>query len=179
MSAARQKKMSSHLPVLELLFKYSDIKTVFEYGCGNHSTNFFVSHAQSVVSVEMNRIAWVEKLKKEIKSDKLNLLFIKGLEAIEYFKSTNKSYDLVFVDGDGQLRRNCASNAFGRAETIVVHDINLTWKRWRHKGWLSMEVPGEYKIITMNLAYPATTVYTKNQKLFDELKKENSILIRG
>jgi len=179
MSDRRQRMMSSHLGVLELIFKHSNVKSVFEYGCGNYSTNFFIKNAESIISVEMNRMAWVDKLKNEIKSDKLNLLFIRGLAAIEYFKSTNKTYDLVFVDGDGRLRLNCVFNSFGKAETIAVHDVNLTWKRARHKGWLNMEVPGDYKVITMNIAYPSTTVYTRNDNLLTELKKENDVVIGG
>lgn len=176
--AIRQKKMASHLPVLELIFNHSDVRNVFEYGCGIYSSSFFVNHAESVISVEMNKKAWYDKVKKEIKSEKFNLLFISGLNAIEYFKSTNKNYDLVFVDGDGVLRKDCVYNAFGKADTIAVHDVDLTWKRWKHKGWLDMVVPNDYKVITMKTEEPSTTVYTKNQKLFDELKKEKSVCVK-
>lgn len=78
MSIWRQAKHTSHLPVLELIFKYANIKNVFEYGCGSFSTKFFVDHAPSVTSVEMNKKTWYEKVKSEIISDKLNLSFISG-----------------------------------------------------------------------------------------------------
>jgi hypothetical protein len=177
MSESRQKKHASHLPVLELIFKYSNIKDVFEYGCGSYSTNFFVNNAENIISIEMNRKIWYDKIKSEIVSDKFNLLYIEGIAAIEYFKSTDKNYDLVFVDGDNKLRRDCAYNSFGKAETIAVHDVNLTWRRWKHRGWSIEDVPSSYKTIVMDIANPATTVYTKNEKLFNELQKEKSIVI--
>lgn len=176
MSESRQRKHSSHLPVLELLFKYSKINDVFEYGCGVYSTNFFVEHAKTVTSIEMNKQIWYDKISKEIQSDKLKLLFIDdGEKSIEYFKSTNKIYDLVFVDGDSKFRKDCAYGSFGLAETIAVHDVNLTWKRWKHKGWSVEDVPHPYKAISMNIACPSTTVYTKNCDLFNNLKNQNII----
>jgi hypothetical protein len=182
MSESRQRKHDSHLPVLELIFKHSSIKDIFEYGCGSYSTNFFVKNAKSITSVEMNREIWYNKMKSEISSDKLNLLFIKGgPDSIEYFKSTGKIYDLVFVDGDNSSRKDCTYASFGKSETVAVHDVNLTWRRWKHRGWSDFEkcVPSDYKIIVMNMDYPATTVYTKNDHLFLELQKEKSIVIRG
>lgn len=177
MSEARQKKHASHLPVLELIFKNSDIKDVFEYGCGVYSTRFFVDHAKTVISVEMNRKIWYDKIKLEIVSDNFNLLYIEGADAIKYFNSTNKIYDMVFVDGDNASRRACAYNSFGKAETIAVHDVNLTWKRWKHRGWSVADVPSPYKTIVMDVGNPATTVYTKNLSLFNELRKEKSIVM--
>ena len=180
MSVWRQAKHTSHLPVLELIFKHSNIKDVFEYGCGDYSTKFFVDHAQAVTSVEMNKKAWYEKVKSNIASDNLNIMFIDGGPAsIEYFKSTDKVWDLVFVDGDRVSRKDCVINAFGKAEIIAVHDIHLTWKRCIHRGWKNIVVPDIYKIITMDF-YPGTTVYTLNKSLFEELKKHpKGIVIRA
>ena len=81
MSISRQRKYASHLPVMELLFKYSDIKNVFEYGCELYSTKFFIDHALSITSIEMQNQKWHDKIKKELISDKLNLQCMVGNDA--------------------------------------------------------------------------------------------------
>ena len=180
MSLKRQKKYMSHLPVLKLIFEVCDIKTVFEYGCGIHSTSFFLEHSEFVTSVEMNHLKWYDKLKSEMKSDKLDLSFRLTHEAIDYFKSTNKNYDLIFVDGDRDLRKECVITAVNKTDIITLHDVDLTWRRFTHKGWLKVndEIPENYRIITMQLENPSTTVYTSNLQLFDFLKQYNSTVIR-
>ena len=175
----RQLCHASHLPVLELLFQHAQIKNVFEYGCGNFSTNFFITHAESVTSVEMNKIRWYEEIKNNLASDKLTILFKQGQEAIDYFNGLDKKFDLVFIDGDGRSRKDCTQNTMKKSDIIAVHDIDLTWRRWRNRGWLKLEVPDNYKIITMNLDYPAVTIYTTNDALFTELKKHKSFVIKG
>lgn len=174
MNISRQRKYGSHLPVMELLFKYSDIKNVFEYGCGLYSTKFFIGHALSITSIEMQNKKWYDKIKKELISDKLNLQCMVGNEdAISYFNSTTAKYDFVFVDGIE--RQKCVMAAIGRSDIIAVHDIGL---RAMKKEWHLVKVPENYGIIIMGIDYPSTTVFTSNKNLFNNLGKHPSVIIK-
>jgi len=173
----RQKKYASHLPVLKLIFDFVDVKNVFEYGCGIYSTKFFTERASLVTSVEMTRVEWYEKVKKEIVSDKLNLLFMLGDTAsVDYFNKETTKYDMVFVDG--QARLDCTKNAFGKTDIIVIHDLSARWYGRKSHGWVTMNVPNDYKMIIMNIAHPPTAIYTSNEKLFNELKKYKSTVFK-
>lgn len=170
-----ERKYKSHLPVLKLIFDFVNIKNVFEYGCGKYSTRFFVNNSMSVTSVEMQHLEWYEKIKKEIVSDKLELLCKIGeTDAIEYFKTKNYQYDLIFVDGIA--RENCVRSAFRKTEIIVIHDISLI--RWDQKWKDLVKIPENYYVIIMTIAFPHTSVITSNVDLFCHLKKFKGIIIK-
>jgi hypothetical protein len=61
-----KRKYASHLSTLEIIFAHSNIKDVFEYGCGRYSTKFFIDHANTVTSVEMHHEKWSNRVKKGI-----------------------------------------------------------------------------------------------------------------
>jgi hypothetical protein len=171
---SRERKYRSHLPVLKLIFDFVSIKSVFEYGCGLYSTGFFVSNANKVISVEMQNKNWYKKVKENIISDKLDLHCKLGeLDAIEYFKSNNSYYDLVFVDAIA--RENCIINAIGKSKIMVVHDLSLV--RWNERWQNKVIIPNDYQVIVMEIESPPTTVITSNGELFSYLRGfKNSIV---
>jgi hypothetical protein len=177
MGKGRQAKYASHLPVLELLFKYSNIKDVFEYGCGSYSTKFFIDNAISVTSIEMNSLKWYNNIKLKLMSDRLNLLCMIGeTEGIEYFNKVNKRFDLVFVDGDARL--DCVKSAFGKSDIIAVHDLGLRHFGKKKDGWTILNAPDSYKIIVMRIKTTPTTIYTSSEGLFNQLKKYECVVIK-
>lgn len=175
---AREARHQSHLPVLDIIFKNTNVKSVFEYGSGLYSTRFFVDHAESVTTVEMNKIRWYQFAKDNLELPNAQILYLFKHEAVDYFVSNGKNYDLVFVDGDRELRKDCVQGAMNRAPIIVVHDIDLTWRRYIHRGWKDIIVPDNYRIITMQIDYPSTTVYTSDENLFNILKTCKSVVIK-
>lgn len=160
-------KYATHLPILQYIFKTVQIKTVFEYGCGLYSTRFFIDNAEKVESVEMQDEKWFQRIYNEIDSKKLTLsLMIGENDAIQYFKSLNKKYDLIFVDGIA--RENCIKESFHKSDIIVVHDTNRKTCRFYQKTIL---IPNTYKFINICKYKPATGIYTNNYNLFDCAEK--------
>ena len=63
--------VQSHVPIFLKLFKTFDIKSVFEYGIGLHSTPLFVENCDRVLSIEMNTHAldgmlWYDKVVQDL-----------------------------------------------------------------------------------------------------------------
>lgn len=166
----RINKYASHLPVLEAIFKFRSINTVFEYGCGYYSTKFFVDHAKEVESIEMCDATWYERVEEEFgKRKNLSLKCMLGRNcAIDYFRNNGKNYDLIFVDGFGKTRSECVEHAFNRAPIIVVHDFgNYASKKLYHNGIFNL--PESYKFVKVCKANPCTGVYTNDLSLYNGL----------
>ena len=160
-------KCGTHLPILEQIFRIVPIKRVFEYGCGLYSTKFFVDHCEYVESVEMQSQEWYEKIRTELPSPKLSLKCMLGaVDAITYFDSLNKDFDLVFVDGHKHSRENAINHAFNRSPTIVVHD---TGRRALRRHAASVRVPEGYTFKNICRYKPYTGVFSNNPYLMKEL----------
>lgn len=172
----REHKYRSHLPVLKIIFDFTSIQNVFEYGCGLYSTKFFVEHAGKITSIEMQSQQWYDKVKKNIISDKLELFCKLGeTDAIEYFKKLNRQYDLIFVDGI--VREDCVRNAIGQSDIIVVHDLSLI--RWEQKWKNIVAISDPYCAIIMELEWPNTAVITSNKELLLHLQEFKSTIAGG
>jgi len=169
---SKKKRYSSHLIVLDAIFKSVSIKNVFEYGCGLYSTKFFVDNAISVESVEMQSQEWYEKIKNEMANTSKNLslkCMLGADDAIKYFDQLNKKYDLVFVDGwGGQGRVKCVEHAFNKTPIIVVHDV---YCKKPNKYIKNMKVDSKYKYIEIEVRKPHTGIYTTNINLINKIKE--------
>ena len=160
---------SSHLEILDFVFKNVKVKTVFEFGCGLYSTNFFVDNAKKVTSVEMQSEDWYNKVKSEIKSRKLDISYKPGpQDAITSFVASDKKYDLVFVDGHEASRIDCVNASFDKATTMVIHDTNDFFIRHMFRA---INFKNDFQFINIRKNYPATGVFTNNKVLIDRLKE--------
>lgn len=146
---------STHLPLLNNLFGQITCSSIFEYGMGSFSTPLFCEKAEKVVAVEMQSIDWYEKIKNTIKTDNLDLHCMLGpTDAVTYFKSLNKFFDLVFVDGHIESRWLCINEAFSKTKIIVAHDTQQPVYQW-HK----IKVPAGWRSYTDRRQSPWTTVW--------------------
>ena len=157
----------SHLPTLRYLIEHYNIKSVFEFGCGLYSTNLFVDCCTEVYSCEMQSNNWYEKIKKQfIHKHNLTINFYDEQDnpnvdaqflAINYFKSLNKFFDLVFVDGHKDSRWLCINECQKYTNIIVTHDTednqNYHWDR------INLEDCWQKHIITDD--HPWTTYWIK------------------
>jgi len=140
----------SHLGLLKIIFNSFNIKTVLEFGMGDHSTAFFLKQDCELFSIEQQEKAWFDKCNKNFGDNKkwtsLFLPFPERIEDIEY----PKDLDFVFVDGHNLSRSNCVNFMFGKCKLIAAHDYEK--KRFYH--WKNIVVPSDYRKI----------VYTENLK---------------
>ena len=146
---------STHIPILEELFKANNIKTVFEFGTGLYSTKLFSENCDSVISCEMQSEEWFDKVSENFSN--YNNVSIECLigptGAIDHLSQLNKRFDMIFVDGHGATRWHAINVASEFTDLIVSHDtetpsynwhlINLegTWIRTDHRGhvpWTSV-----------------------------------------
>lgn len=96
---------------------------IFEYGSG-YSTLFFSSLVDRVVSVEYSQ-DWYEKLKKQITSDRIKLIYQKYQENGEYcrlIEREGETFDIVVIDGRDRVR--CALNSISALSEkgVIIFD---------------------------------------------------------
>ncbi|HTD39436.1 MAG TPA: hypothetical protein VK671_02360 [Mucilaginibacter sp.] len=96
---------------------------VFEYGSGN-STLYYSKYVGSVDSVESD-LFWYDKIKNTMPGN-VNLFYCELTDDdgayCRYANQTNKSYDLIIVDGGDRV--NCCKQSIGtlKAEGVLVLD---------------------------------------------------------
>ena len=118
---------ATHLPTFEQLFKYNDIKTVLEFGCGLYSTKFFKDMGCSLTSIEMQHEAWRDRVLGLLPDADIRL----ALGAMEWQKLPLKDrYDLIFVDGHADSRPECLMWAKDHTDLIVAHDTEHNYYMW-------------------------------------------------
>ena len=167
----------THYPVLAELIENFDIKDVAEFGTGFFSTGLFTEKCDSVLSIEMQYRDWFEKVKEKysdsIDSGVLDIQCIiedSGLESIEFIKTEfpKRKYDLVFVDGAGGSRPNCANFAKGVTDIIVCHDTE-----YPGYGWSDILVNGKWKWLDIKMYGTWTSVMTKRKDVIDFVENMN------
>jgi hypothetical protein len=149
----------SHLPALRWVFSKQKINTVFEFGCGNHSTDLFVTTCNKVESYEMQSEQWYKDILAKYK-EKSNFIlkFMLGPDlAIEHLKQQTAKYDLIFVDGHGETRWKAVNIAFDKTDLIVVHDTEEGGYQW----W-KIEQPQNWTRIEVKIFPVWTTIFFKN-----------------
>lgn len=145
-----QYTVQSHVPIFKKLFSTFDIKSVFEYGIGLHSTTIFVENCEKVVSVEMNTHemngqTWYEKVVQEIGDlENWEHMEMHGPDkAVSYAKRrfATEPFDLVFADGYGSSRHEQANSGIGMARFVVAHDSqhDHTRRGWRKEDYIQVD----------------------------------------
>ena len=166
----------THYPVLAELINKFKIQNVLEFGAGNYSTGLFVENCSKVLSIEMQNIEWFEKVKEKfIDNIDSGLLTIKcildydGLSSIEYLNTIpNNKFDMVFIDGAGESRYNCANYAKSITDIIVCHDTEYPGYHWEN-----IIIDGSWIWIDIKIYDTWTSVMTKNKKVIKYIKSFN------
>jgi len=154
---------STHLVLLNKLFDQFTPSSIFEYGMGLYSTPFFLEKADEVISVEMQYQDWYDRINEEFADDKFTCVCKLGpTEAIDYFESLDRDFDMVFVDG--VTRWLCINKAFSKTKVIVTHDTEHTSPTY---GWDRVDVPEDWVTFTDAVRNPYTTIYYHNSLNLD------------
>lgn len=152
-----EEKYSSHLYILEKIYKILPIESVLEFGMGFYSTTFFVENSKKITSIEMQTEDWFNKVKEKIKSDKWKGILSLGENSFRNLTFEDK-YSLCFVDGIN--RADCINFLQNKTEIIVAHDTEAGCNWYNN-----VKLPKEFKIFDFNEKIPATTIYSKNEIL--------------
>ena len=157
---------ASHLPVLYYLGTRVKVASVFEFGCGVFSTQFFVDWISEVESVEMQHQEWYDKIKLvhgQCEKFKISCM-IGPEEAIDYFSSLSRRWDMVFVDGHGESRWKAVNSAFNKTDLIVAHDTEDPRYHWDR-----VAVPAYWHRLDFKQLPVWTTVFVKQgHSFYDE-----------
>jgi len=143
-----------------MLYNKMSIAKVFEFGCGNYSTAFFIERGSDVTAIEMQDVNWFNTIKQKF-ADHRSLTLqcrIGPWDAITQLKKEqDKSYDLVFVDGHGASRHGAINTAFDKTNVIVAHDTEEPGYHWE-----LVEMPDTWtKFSTTNEGAQTTLYITK------------------
>tara|TARA_R110002110_G_scaffold96358_4_gene248299 strand:- start:452 stop:946 length:495 start_codon:yes stop_codon:yes gene_type:complete len=123
---------STHLPILKNIIDNTDIKSVFEFGSGLHSTQLFAENCDDVITCDIDE-EWYNTISDKFKDYK-NVSPIlhkdhewgsKTPESIAYLKQLNRRFDLIFIDcGDAPTRPHCVNAASKFTDLIIAHDTD-------------------------------------------------------
>jgi len=134
---------------------------VLEYGVGEASTVWLLSHGYEVTSVELNR-EWVKRVISVV-PPKYQTAWRVHMVTDERQYVVDRHYDAVFVDGGNHLHRvpvaqMCMDS--GLTDHILMHDTESAVYRWKdlvmREGWHKANC---------TLYTPWTTVLTKDAEL--------------
>ena len=120
--------------MLETILETGRVRHVLEFGIGEGSTPLFVEKCESLVSVESNDLAWLERISKLVgTSDNWEQVVALGpcrwmVELPKRFP--DRTYDLVFVDGHGDSRHAQMLYGFNVAPIVVCHDTETSSFNW-------------------------------------------------
>lgn len=160
----------THYPILAELLDKFNLEHVLEFGTGFFSTGIFVEKAKKVVSIEMQYVDWYDKVKekysKYVDSGVLSIECIiedSGLQSIQHISSNyDKPFDMVFVDGAGGSRFNCANYAKSMTDLIICHDTEYHGYHWDR-----IVVDGDWVWIDVKIYGTWTSVMTTRKDIID------------
>lgn len=169
----------THLPILEVvcdtLEKSGSNSSIYEYGMGMFSTKLFEKRFHDVISVEMQDESWFLKMKNEKMGENVQLYcFLGATAAIDFFKSINKCFSCIFVDGHGATRWQCINEAFYKTDIIVTHDTETFGYHWNR-----VKLPKDYVWIDIIDYNPWTSVITRNADLISAVSDKFKTRIRN
>ena len=112
----------SHIPILKAVLRSTNPKRVLEYGAGEHSTAWILSHpgVETVVSYEPDD-DWRAKI-RDVHRDDHRLRFTKSKDHCPV------NFDLIFIDdGTKQADRlETIEHVLSQAHpTVVIHDADV------------------------------------------------------
>ena len=159
-------RYATHIPLLTKLFEFKDCPVVFEFGTGFASTPFFLNHALTLVSLEMQSEEWFEKVRSTIQPHAhvdWQLSCRLGPESYDYLLESKERFDLLFVDGHGESRPECINAGFDlKIPHIVVHDTE-----YPGYGWERVRQPEHYYCYIFKEFANWTSLYTLDKDLYD------------
>lgn len=96
---------SSHVPIFKWIFSTLKISSVFEFGCGNYSTELFIKNCKVVESVEMQSTEWFNIISNKYRGVPNHTIqcLLGPYAGIEHFNSQNKIWDMVYNHFDKYL----------------------------------------------------------------------------
>lgn len=150
---------STHLPALKAVFSSRKINSVFEFGTGEYSTQFFCDNATEVVSCEMQDETWFHRMRNKHANDPhVDIRCLLGkTPAIAYLEELDLRFDLIFVDGHGWTRWAQVNTAKRFTDVIVAHDTEDPIYEWER-----VELPdSEWNKTVYSDVVPHTTVWTR------------------
>lgn len=121
---------ATHLPTLCNILNLNNIKSVFEFGCGNNSTLLFADKCEEVIAIEMQNESWYQEMKSKVGNNVKLLCQIGPTQAIETLETYDRKFDLIFVDGHGDSRWKAINVASKYTDIIVAHDTETPSYRW-------------------------------------------------
>jgi hypothetical protein len=129
--------VGSHIPVLDLVKRLSNIKGILEFGSGIYSTNKLLEFPclEQLTSYEDSK-PWFGKI-AIIRDEKFNLVFAEDLLSIARTVSLDK-FDLIFIDccdstKDSKPERAAVIKAIAERKPkaiVVIHDFNDELERF-------------------------------------------------
>lgn len=158
---------SNHLVLINSIFKKTEIKSVFEYGCGFGSTPYFCKNAESVIALEMQSEEWFLRVRNDLRKKHKNLeIHCKiGGENWDFIEKINETFDFVFVDGHGDSRPDCINLCFRKNIPIIVsHDTEESGYKWER-----VNKPAGYESYTLKMFKNYTTVWTNKMDLLKKI----------
>lgn len=147
---------ATHVPVLQSIMNENNIKSVFEFGCGNNSTMLFAEGCEEVIAIEMQNESWYQEMKSKVGANVNLLCQIGPTRAIETLESMNRKFDLIFVDGHGESRWKAINVASRHTNIIVAHDTETSSYRWD-----LVDLDNEWRKIDYVDNNPWTTVWIR------------------
>lgn len=118
--------VGTHIPVLDLMIRLSNVKHILEFGSGVYSTNKLLEFPSLEMLTSYEDIPdWFAKIAK-VKNNKFNLVFEKDLLGIARTINLDE-FDLIFIDCcDLPEKRAPIIKAISERKPraiIVIHDV--------------------------------------------------------
>lgn len=155
----------------DVLAYYANIcESILEFGCGG-STQIFSQLCQDVISVETDQ-RWIDVTQKRIsKIEKSHPVKFKKYTEIP----TDKTYDLIFVDGIDHLRKQFAIDTWKYLNVggvMIFHDTRR-FEDFKNAAWVAQLYFNEIDKIEVNVK--ATDLNSSNMTVIKKKKLENYV----
>lgn len=161
-------RYSSHIPVLEFLFKKFSIKKILEFGVGNYSTIFFREKGFGLLISIDNDKKWAEKF---INNKPDNHFIISHEDDKSYMVDILENFDLIFVDGHpAESRIDFINKNIYKTDILVFHD-----SQHRKLKVKDIIIPSGYsrfdydKVKHKEVEIPETSLIIKNDLIDNEI----------
>jgi len=125
--------VSTHIPVLDLIKRLSNIRRILEFGCGVYSTNKLLEfpRLELLTSYEDSQ-GWFDKISK-VSNKKLKLIFESDLLRVAREICLDE-FDLIFIDScDSQKKRADIIDQVSRRKPkaiVIIHDFDDELERF-------------------------------------------------
>ena len=169
--------ISSHSPILQYVLDKIGKCNIFEYGMEMYSTKLFSEKANKLIAVEMQNESWFNKMmsqQNDFGSNTELRCMIGKDSAIDFFKSLDLKFNIIFVNGHNESRWKCINEAFGKCDIIIVHDT----EKASPYSWNLVNLPENYFWLDIKMYNPWTSVITNNKDLISSLCKDMNAKIR-